>query len=98
MSLRLEVGDLSLAGNQRERAGQLTGVDVAAQMVADASEASRRQSDFFGFHEHVDLLTRLRSLFRLDIARFVSPDESGLLSCRLPCSTIWCTFTSSRPC
>src|SRR5215470_3750701 len=56
MSLGLEVGDLSLTGNQREGAGQLTGIDVASEMIVDASEASRRQSDFFRLYEHVNLL------------------------------------------
>ena len=61
MPQRLEVGDLSPTGNQRERAGQLTGVDIASEMIADASQALRRQSDFFRFHDHVTLLARLRS-------------------------------------
>src|SRR5262245_44546244 len=53
----LEVGDLSPTSHQRERAGQLPGVDIASEMIVDASEASRRQSDFFRFHEHVNVLT-----------------------------------------
>jgi hypothetical protein len=66
MSQRLEVRDLSPAGHQRERAGQLAGVDVAPEMIADTAEACRRQSDFFGLHEHVNLLARA--------ARLLGPD------------------------
>jgi hypothetical protein len=56
MALRFEVGDLSLTRDQRERAGKLAGVDVALEMIVDASEARRRESNFLGLHEHVNLL------------------------------------------
>src|SRR5207245_2573442 len=54
--LRLEVRDLSPARDEREGAGELADVDVTLEVIGDASEPRRRQSDFFGLHEHFILL------------------------------------------
>src|SRR5437899_12934585 len=56
VALRLEVRDLSAARHEREGAGELASVDVTLEVIGDASEPRRRQSDFFGLHEHFMLL------------------------------------------
>src|SRR5712664_3256197 len=56
VALRLEVRDFSPARDEREGAGELAGVDVTLEVIGDASEPRRRQSDFFGLHEHFILL------------------------------------------
>src|SRR5262245_21622645 len=56
VALRLEVRDLAPARDEREGAGELAGVDVPLEVIADASEPRRRESDFFGLHQHLILL------------------------------------------
>src|SRR5262249_16821434 len=63
VALRLEVRDLASARDECEGAGELTGVDVALEMIGDATETRRGQPDFFGLHEH--LISPLRCARRL---------------------------------
>src|SRR6185369_5056780 len=79
MPQRLAVGDLSLTGHQRERAGQLARIDIAPEMIVDASETCRRQSDLFGLDDHVVLLTRTLRWLRAPTSRHlpVSYDSAG---------------------
>jgi len=48
----LEAGHLPPAGDQRQGAGELAGVDVPLNMFADPRQARRGSTDLFGFHEH----------------------------------------------
>jgi len=52
MSPRVEIGDLPAAGHQGEYAGELAGVDVALEVLADARQARRRETDLFGLDDH----------------------------------------------
>src|SRR5262249_38758301 len=56
ISLRFKIGDLPLAGHERERASDFASIDVAPHMGANALQTRRRESDFFRFYEHKSLL------------------------------------------
>ena len=45
---RVEIGDFSLAGDQRHRAGQLLLLDLAAQRLLDAGQAQGGEADLLG--------------------------------------------------
>src|SRR5215470_20092451 len=56
MTERLQIGDLPSARDQGERAGDFSCVDVVLEMLADARQARRGETDVFRLGDHGVLL------------------------------------------